>query len=360
VAVAAEPAEPDGEPPAPGAVPAGGAADRRPAVLVLRALGLGDLLTAVPALRGVRRAYPDHRLVLAGPAALAPLALLTGAVGEVLPAPTPGEPGHLRPPAWRGPPPALAVNLHGRGPRSGRALLALRPGRLLGYRHPAYPQVDGPPWREDEPERERWCGLLAYCDIAADPADLDLSRPADPPPSVPGAVVVHPGAAYPARRWPPDRFAAVAAALRDAGHRVVLTGGPAERELAAGIAAAAGLPPGAVLAGRTGPLDLAALVADARLVVCGDTGVGHLATAYRTPSVLLFGPTSPARWGPPPDRAGRHTVLWPDGTPGDPWADRPDPTLLRIRPADVLAAAADLLGEPRPDSRRAASATAAP
>ena len=102
-------------------------------------------------------------------------------------------------------------------------------------------------------------------------------------------MLVHPGAAAGSRRWPADRFAAVAAALAADGHRVVATGGPSERDLAAAVGAE-------VLAPDL--LGLAALVADAALVVCGDTGVAHLATAYRTPSVLLFGPTPPAEWGP--------------------------------------------------------------
>ena len=83
---------------------------------------------------------------------------------------------------------------------------------------------------------------------------------------------------------------------------------------------------------------LAALVAGARLVVCGDTGVGHLATAYRTPSVLLFGPTPPARWGPPRGRA-EHAVLWRGREPGDPLGDATGPGAARAAPADVLAAA---------------------
>ncbi|MEP6462238.1 MAG: glycosyltransferase family 9 protein [Frankiaceae bacterium] len=55
--------------------------------------------------------------------------------------------------------------------------------------------------------------------------------------------------------------------------------------------------PDAVLAGRTSLPRLAALIADAAVLPCGDTGVAHLDSAYRTLSVLLFGPTPPARWG---------------------------------------------------------------
>jgi ADP-heptose:LPS heptosyltransferase len=154
-------------------------------------------------------------------------------------------------------------------------------------------------------------------------------------------VVVHPGAGYPARRWPAERYASVAAALVAAGRDVVVTGGPAETGLARRVVTLAGLPPQACRAGRTSLLDLAALVAGAGLVVCGDTGVGHLATAYRTPSVLLFGPTPPALWGPP--HRPEHIVVWAGGDGGDPNAARPDRALLAIRPDEVIAAALQIL-----------------
>ncbi|MDQ3822907.1 MAG: glycosyltransferase family 9 protein, partial [Actinomycetota bacterium] len=75
-------------------------------------------------------------------------------------------------------------------------------------------------------------------------------------------------------------------------------------------------------------------------VVCGDTGVAHLATAFATPSVVLFGPTPPSLWGPPPGRTW-HRALWAGGR-GDPHADAPHPGLLEIRVDDVLAALAAL------------------
>jgi ADP-heptose:LPS heptosyltransferase len=120
---------------------------------------------------------------------------------------------------------------------------------------------------------------------------------------------------------------------------VVLSAGPGEETEALSVAATAGLPADTVRSG--GNLeDLARLVAGAGRVACADTGVAHLATALRVPSVVLFGPTPPAEWGPPPDR-GRHRVLWA-GRRGDPNGPAPDPGLLEIEPAAVTAALAAL------------------
>ncbi|TDD87718.1 glycosyltransferase family 9 protein [Actinomadura rubrisoli] len=301
-------------------------------VLVLRALGLGDLLTAVPALRAIRRGMPGARVTLAAPAALGPLARATGAVDDLLPA------GGLDPLPPFGPVDE-AVNLHGRGPQSHRLLAALPPGRLLAFAHTGALHTDGPDWDPDEHEVRRWCRLVSAYGFDADPDDLDLAVPATASPA-PGAVVVHPGAAFPARRWPAERFAAVAAALRDGGERVVVTGGPGEAPIARRVVELAGLEGRADLSGRTRLPQLASLVAAARLVVCGDTGVAHLATAFRTPSVLLFGPTPPAQWGPP-DRA-EHRVLWA-GRRGDPRGREPHPGLLEISADQAVEAAGKAL-----------------
>ncbi len=121
---------------------------------------------------------------------------------------------------------------------------------------------------------------------------------------------------------------------------MVITGGPGEVELAQHVALDAGLPRTTVQAGRTDLGRLARMVAAAGRVICTDTGVAHLATALGTPSVVLFGPTSPRRWGPPPDRPW-HRVLW-RGTTGDPHGSTPDPGLLALTVEDVLDALADL------------------
>ncbi len=310
----------------------------RPVAVVLRPLGLGDLLTGVPAIRAVRAAVPGHRLVLATTAALEPLAALVDAVDEVLPA------HELEPLDWSGPPPELAVDLHGKGPASHVVVAGLHPERLLTFASPGYP---GPTWYPDEHEVQRWCRLVAEgLGVAADPDALDLAVPDVPAPAPAGVALVHPGAAFPGRRWPADRFAAVARHLAARGLDVRVTGGPAEVPLARAVAEAAGLGPDAVLAGRTTTLELAAVVAGARVVVSGDTGTAHLATAYRRPSVVLFGPVSPALWGPPL-RAGEqgplHVVLWHGDGTGDPWGTELDPALGAITADEVTTALDGLL-----------------
>lgn len=325
------------------------ALSRSPAVIALRALGLGDLLTGVPALRGLRRALPDHRLVLATDPALSPLAGQVSAVDEVLPA------SGLAPLCWPGTPPEIAVNLHGSGPQSHQVLQALRPSRLVAFRHPGV-HGQGPAWSREEHEVARWCRLVrSELNAPASVHDLLLPRPAGPRD---GAVVVHPGAAAGSRRWPVERFAAVAAWIASRGLLVAVTGSARERTVAGRLCELAGLPASALLAGRTGLPALMALVASARLLVCGDTGVAHLATAYATPSVVLFGPTSPAVWGPP--ASGPHTVLWHGEESGDPHSDSLDPALARIQVDEVIAAAAGLLraGSTTPPSARVPPATA--
>jgi ADP-heptose:LPS heptosyltransferase len=306
----------------------------RDVVYVLRALGLGDLLTAVPALRGLRRHFPDCRIVLAAPSPYRELALFTGAVDEL--APTVGL-GDVR---ALDRPPALAVNLHGSGPQSIDHLLRLAPAALLSHRHPLHASHAGPTWRPDLHEVDRWCTLLHWAGIDSDPDDLFIGRP-DGHPDRQGVVVVHPGAAASARRWPAKRFAEIAAALHDDGHEVVVTGSTSERGLALEVARAAGLAETAVLAGTLDLLALVALISDCGLLICGDTGVGHVATATMTPSVLLFGPTSPTSWGP--RDAGRHLALWA-GDIGDPHGDRPHDGLLKLAASDVLAASRSMLG----------------
>jgi ADP-heptose:LPS heptosyltransferase len=299
-------------------------------VLALRALGLGDFLTGLPALGLIRQALPEHELVLAAPAVFGPLIPLAPAVDRLLPsaelAPVLGAPAELE----------IAFDLHGKGPESRRLLSALRPARLYGFADPAA-GLSGPTWFAGEHEVRRWCRLVCQALGLPDrPAEVCGSLLVPPTPMPDQQTVLHPGAAAPARRWPAQRFAQVARELRVLGHSVVITGGGAEEQLARSVAEQAGVP---ALVGLSLE-QLLALVARARMVICGDTGVAHLASSYRTPSVVLFGPVSPASWGPPP--AACHRVLWHGDGTGNPHGQQLDPALREITVAQVLAAVAEL------------------
>jgi ADP-heptose:LPS heptosyltransferase len=298
-------------------------------------LGLGDLLTAVPALRALARAFPDHYRVLAAPVYLAPLVRICGGIDEVLDAaplaPLDDGLGSID----------VAVNLHGRGPQSHRVLLRTRPHRLIAF---ANAEISGtetcPQWRPDEHEIDRWCRMLRESGIPADANDLELAAPRGDARSR-GAIVVHPGAASESRRWPADRWVDLCTRLSREGYRIAMTGSAAEFRRCRFIAKAAHLPIDAVLAGATDLEDLACIVASARAIVCGDTGIAHIATALRTPSVVLFGPTSPRYWGPPSNRT-YHRVIW-RGILGDPHAPYVDPGLASITVDEVLSELHDLL-----------------
>lgn len=303
-------------------------------VVVLRALGLGDLCTGLPALRAVRRAFSGHRLLVAAPRWQEPLLRSAAAVDAVADvaglAPLPAAIADV----------AVAVNLHGRGPESTERLLATRPSRLIAFEHPTLPATQGSPrWRAHEHDVDRWCRLLDESGVRADASDLLLPAPDVASPVEPGTVIVHPGATSAGRRWPADRFARVVQGVAGRGFDVALTGSAGEVVLCDQVAALAGVPV-TMLAGRTSLVELDAAVAVAGAVVCNDTGIAHLASAHETPSVVLFGPTPPSEWGPP-DR-GPHRALW-SGRSGDPHADVVHDGLLQIDVDEVLDALAEVL-----------------
>ncbi|MGS0685823.1 glycosyltransferase family 9 protein [Nakamurella sp. GG22] len=332
--------------------------DSADAVLVLRALGLGDALTGIPALRGIRRAWPGRRLVLAASAPIGGWLRGLGVVDEVLV--TDGlAPLNWPPKGWIGAGGHLAVNLHGSGPRSHRVLEMTAPAELVAYRCPLATHLSGPEWRHDEHEVDRWSRLIVAAGGRCDATDLWLPNRVERGED----VVLHPGAASGSRRWPAERWSMVAAELARQGHQVVISGGAVEIALCQDIAERAVQDAGArhaavrVDAGRD-LFGLTELVAGAQLLICGDTGVAHLATALRTPSVLLFGPTPPRWWGPRID-LDRHRVLWKGdrGYLGDPHDESIDPVLEAISVDEVIDAATRKLPALVPaDAEPAASA----
>jgi ADP-heptose:LPS heptosyltransferase len=179
---------------------------------------------------------------------------------------------------------------------------------MIAFENTEVPETAGmPEWSAHEHEVDRWCRLLAGFGIVTVRTELRLAHPdIAPPVAALGAMLIHPGAAAAARRWPVERWAEVAQAELAAGRRVVVSAGPGELELAEAVAMSAGLGSGAIISGDL--LRCAAAVAAARVVLCGDTGIAHLATALGTPSIVMFGHTPPAFWGPPPWHP--HIAMW--------------------------------------------------
>lgn len=156
-------------------------------------------------------------------------------------------------------------------------------------------------------------------------------------------IVLHPGAAAPARRWSIEGYAQAARMLEELGHRVVVTGGADERGFASAIAQAV---PGVTdLTGESELTELAGVLAGATVVVCGNTGPAHLAAAVGTPVVSLFSPVvSAAKWAPygVPMR-----LLGDQGAPCEGTRARMcpvpgHPCLERVRPEEVVRAVIDL------------------
>ncbi|HEX5541305.1 MAG TPA: HAD-IIIA family hydrolase [Micromonospora sp.] len=216
-------------------------------------------------------------------------------------------------------------------------------GSLLDVRHRV-------PLGIPEPERALALAAAAGFPLPADDEPVLRIRAdclhAEPPPGAPaesGYVVVHPGSSVAARACPPPRCAEIVAALTEAGHRVVVTGGPGEGELCAQVAAGGGID----LGEQTSLGQFAAIIAQAGCLVVGNTGPAHLAAAVGTPVVSLFAPTvSFGQWGPyrvPTVRLGdaaapcRHTRARTCPVPGH-------PCLSDVEPASVVKAVALLNG----------------
>ncbi len=122
-------------------------------------------------------------------------------------------------------------------------------------------------------------------------------------------LALAPGANWPGKIWPVERFVELVASLDNRFDGVVILGAHADREVAASLAAQSALP-ALDLAGRTSLPVAAAVLARAAAFVGNDSGLGHLAAAVATPTLTVFGPGRPDRYRPWGDAAV--VVLAPD------------------------------------------------
>ncbi len=330
-----------------------GAARRPLRVGVFRALQLGDLLCAVPALRGLRGALPGAHITLIGlPWAQAFAARYRRYVDHFVR--FPGYPGLPEQPpdldgyasflaTHRAAPFDLAIQLHGDGRVTNAILADLGARKVAGFcAADAVPRGTFLPFPTAGSEVRRLLALAAFLGAPADDAALEFPLTADDESELADfaferrlpagrCICLHPGARAENRRWPPECFAAVGDRLHSAtGLPVVLTGSSAEQPLTAAVAAAMRAP----AFDAAGPISFGALAAQlsrAAIVVTNDTGVSHLAAALRIPSVVIFRASELDRWAP--QDAARHRAVW------DPAGERRN---------EVLQQAAELLDRHTP------------
>lgn len=145
------------------------------------------------------------------------------------------------------------------------------------------------------PMREQWdagaAGDFPMRDIASPALDAIRAQ------GILRYALINPGAAWPNKRWPADRFGAIAALLKaEFGLTPLVLWGPSERDLAQSVASSSG--GAAVVAPETQLPDLVALCRSASFMISGDTGPLHIACATGVPTVSVFGPTDAKRNGP--------------------------------------------------------------
>jgi ADP-heptose:LPS heptosyltransferase len=335
-------------------------------IIVLRALYLGDMLCAIPALRALKRAAPRASVTLVGlPWAREFCLRFRRYVDQFIE--FPGFPGlpeqpldahaivgflaHVQRDRFD-----LAIQLHGSGAHVNEALALFGARRMAGYYRPGEYCPDADTFLEypDEiPEIARHLQLVKTLGATSVDARLEFEVDAQDERRLAGVfplfaagapyICLHPGAKLASRRWPVERFAAVGDALGASGYHLVLTGSAGEAELVAALSAELSTPH-ANLCGLTNLGMLAALVRGADLLVTNDTGVSHIAAAVRTPSVVIVLGSDAARWAPLDRRLHRVVAASVECRPCE-HAECPIgfPCALDLHPATVLQEARDLL-----------------
>jgi ADP-heptose:LPS heptosyltransferase len=325
-------------------------------IAIVRALpGLGDFLCLVPALRALRQAFPNAKVVLIGlPQVQSLVQRFAHYIQDLIE--FPGFPGIPEVPfvpshtarmvdRIRGMKFDWVLQLHGNGSCINHFVQLLGAKMSAGFfplgqfcpspdRFFPYPEQVSEVWRSlklmeflgvplkgdrlefplHETDWQNWESLVARYHLPAN------------------YVCLHPGASVDGKCWSPEKFAIVADALVEKGLSVVLTGTAAEGHLTQTVIEK--MEYGAIdLAGQTDLGSMAALLKKSRLLVCNDTGVSHLAAALKVNSVVIFSNTDPQRWAPQ-DKL-RHRII--GGNKGG------YTEFTEVFPEQVLLEASDLL-----------------
>jgi predicted lipopolysaccharide heptosyltransferase III len=288
-------------------------------ILLVRLREIGDVVFTTPAVRAIRSHFPDARLTYIVEPLAAAVLQHNPDIDELLTVPRGRGPSglvsdialalRLRARHYD-----LAIDFHG-GPRASLLTWLSGARRRIGYevsarawmytdrvarsrelraRHSVENQWDLlAPLGIDPPDRVSY--PVTMCADAAAVARVDERLRRAGLARDDRIVVLHVSAGNPFRRWPLDRFVAVARALGAVkGRRVIVTSGPSERDAAAEVIAQSG----AMACGEFSLPELRALLDRAALYIGGDSGPLHIAATTRVPIVGLYGPTLPARSAP--------------------------------------------------------------
>lgn len=310
-------------------------------ILVVRVDLIGDVVLSLPAVRALRRAYPDAKIDML---TLRSTAAILEGEGEDIARVLTFDPGAwrrpdglLRPRTWldarklladlRSARYDLAMSVSG---DIGSILTRLSGApRRVGYADEAYSwfltdTLPGGRYQRRQHEVRYVLDLAQRAGGIVEPGDelLTLHVAQDAASSMRASlesarvrlhrrgptISLHTGARNgQAKRWPPEYFAALSERLvRDLDALVVLVGGPAEQSIARAISSRLDTPV-VDLVGKTSLPELVALLDQCDLLITGDSGPMHIACAVRTPVVALHGPTDPGLSGPTDQHA---LILW--------------------------------------------------
>jgi ADP-heptose:LPS heptosyltransferase len=298
-------------------------------IAIFRALQLGDMLCAIPAIRALRRAMPDAEITLLG---------LPWAAGFIRRFDTyldrfihfPGYPGlpeqEYDEAAWRffleemqAEAFDLLLQMQGNGTIVNDLLRQFGAQQLAGF-HNKDSRVRSPFFVEyptDVHEIERHLTLIRHLGIPDDGTEMEFPLKEEDYKAFAALnlslragryVCIHPGSREGWRQWPPSHFALLADHCADRGFDIVITGTAAEKDITREVIKCLHHPV-IDLTGHTGLGAMGVLLKDAFLLIANCTGVSHMAAALHTPSLIISMDGEPHRWAPLDKRLHR-TIDW--------------------------------------------------
>jgi len=288
-------------------------------IAVFRALQLGDLLCAIPAIRALRAAFPDAEITLIGlPWAKDLVARFDGYFDKFIW--FPGYPGLPEQPfdaskfeeftaTVTAEKYDLLLQMQGNGTIVNEMLKTLQPQIFAGFNPGGDVTEDNIQvlkYPDYGHEIDRHLALMSFLGIPSQGTHLEFPlsrndfqelRQADLNLEAKTYVCIHPGSRGTWRQWPPVFFAAIANYCSSLGYTIVLTGTAGEMEIIKHVASLLDKEP-VIAAGRTTLGSLGALIKESAAIICNCTGVSHVASALDVPAVVISMDGEPWRWAP--------------------------------------------------------------